>query len=154
MREKKNVLFVCIGNSCRSPMAEGFARRYGSDVMEIYSAGLAPAPIIQSLTKKVMEAKNVNIDDLWPKDLVIIPTRNLDLLINMSGVKLPARGRMQVREWEIEDPIGKSEEVYIRVRDEIEASVMKLIAELRENAFKQFEKPARRFFGRLGRLRN
>ena len=39
----KRVLFVCIGNSCRSQMAEGFARAYGSDVMAPASAGLAPA---------------------------------------------------------------------------------------------------------------
>jgi arsenate reductase len=135
-------------------MAEGFARRYGSDVMEVYSAGLGPAPIIQSLTKKVMEAKNINIDDLWPKDLAIIPTRNLDLVINMSGVKLPIRGRMPVRDWKIEDPIGKSEEVYVKVRDEIEAMVMKLIIELREDAFKQYENSPRGFFARLGRLRS
>lgn len=135
-------------------MAEGFARRYGSDVMEVQSAGLAPAPIIQPLTKKVMEAKNINIDDLWPKDLVTIPSRDLHLMINMSGVKLPPRGRMEVREWKIEDPIGQSEEVYSEVRDEIEVLVMKLIVELREDAFKQYEKPVRRFLGRLGRLRS
>src|SRR5579872_2906966 len=36
---KKRVLFVCIGNSCRSQMAEAFARAYGSDIMEVQSAG-------------------------------------------------------------------------------------------------------------------
>jgi arsenate reductase (thioredoxin) len=135
-------------------MAEGFARHHGSDVMEIYSAGLAAAPIIQPLTKKVMEAKNINIEDLWPKDLVIVPTRNLDLMINMSGVKLPVRGRVEVREWKVEDPIGKSEEVYIKVRDQIEALVLQLIAELREDVVKEYEKPPRGFFARLGRLRS
>ena len=57
----KRVLFLCIGNSCRSPMAEGFAKCYGSDVMQAESAGLAPAGIVQPLTKKVMEEKNINI---------------------------------------------------------------------------------------------
>ena len=40
---KTRVLFVCIGNACRSQMAEGFARAYGSDVLVPASAGLAPA---------------------------------------------------------------------------------------------------------------
>jgi protein-tyrosine-phosphatase len=153
MREKKRVLFVCIGNSCRSPMAEGFARHYGSDVIEVKSAGVAPAPIVQLLTKKVMADKDVYIDDLWPKDLVTIPSRNVDLLINMSGGKLPPRGRMEIREWKIEDPIGKSEEVYVRVRDEIEALVLELIRELREDGFKQYEKPSRGLLAKLSRLR-
>src|SRR5579871_1009678 len=48
---KKRVLFLCIGNSCRSQMAEGFARAYGSDVMTPLSAGLSPAPIVAPLTK-------------------------------------------------------------------------------------------------------
>lgn len=43
-------------------MAEGFARKYGSDVLEAASAGLSPASIVQPLTRKVMEAKNINID--------------------------------------------------------------------------------------------
>ena len=43
MQHAKRVLFVCIGNACRSQMAEAFARTYGSDVMIAASAGLAPA---------------------------------------------------------------------------------------------------------------
>ena len=39
---KRRVLFVCIGNSCRSQVAEAFARAYGSDVMEVQSAGVSP----------------------------------------------------------------------------------------------------------------
>jgi arsenate reductase (thioredoxin) len=134
MRVKKKVLFLCIGNSCRSQMAEGFARRYGSDIMEVRSAGLAPASIVQSLTKKVMEQKNINIDDQYPKDLVTIPMAGLDLMINMSGSKVSLQGPMQIQEWQIEDPIGKSEELYIQVRDQIENLVMRLILQLRKEA--------------------
>ena len=42
-KAKKRVLFVCIGNACRSQMAEAFARAYGSDILTVRSAGLAPA---------------------------------------------------------------------------------------------------------------
>jgi arsenate reductase len=114
-------------------MAEGFARKYGSDVMECESAGLSPAPIVQPLTKKVMEDKNVNIDDQFPKDLSSAEPSKFSLLINMSGVKLPSRIPIEVRDWRIEDPIGQSEEVYVTVRDQIEQSVMRLILELRRD---------------------
>jgi arsenate reductase (thioredoxin) len=151
---KKSVLFLCIGNSCRSQMAEGFGRRYGSDVMECASAGLAPASIVQTMTRKVMEAKNINIDDQFPKNLEQVPLSRFDLVVNMSGRQLPTRLPIPVREWKVEDPIGQSEEVYLEVRDQIENLVMQLILELRREA-KKLEKVAsdRKFYSGVVRRR-
>ncbi len=112
-------------------MAEGFARVYGANEIEPASAGLAPAPIVQPLTKQVMQAKNINIDDQFPKDLSSIDALSFDLIINMSGAKLPPRIPVEVRDWPVEDPMGRSEEVYLAVRDKIELLVMSLILELR-----------------------
>jgi arsenate reductase (thioredoxin) len=136
-------MFLCIGNSCRSQMAEGFARTYGSDVMEPASAGLSPASVVQPLTKQVMQAKNIKIDDQYPKHFGSLDISSFDLIINMSGAKLPAGIPVEVREWNIEDPIGRSEQVYCAVRDKIEHLVMKLIVELRrqaKNANRSFER--------------
>ena len=102
--------------------------------MQPASAGLAPAAIVQPLTKQVMEAKNINIDDQYPKDLSSIDVLSFDLIVNMSGTKLPVQLPIEVRDWIIEDPIGRSEEVYITVRDKIEHLVMTLILELRRKA--------------------
>ncbi len=132
--EVKQVLFLCIGNSCRSQMAEGFAAKYGSDVMHAASAGLAPAQIVQPLTKKVMEAKNININHQYPKDLGSIDPAAFDMIVNMSGRKFPAQTSLDIREWRVQDPIGKDEETYIAVRDQIEMQVMHLILELRRSA--------------------
>lgn len=115
-------------------MAEGFARKYGTDVMEPASAGFSPAPVVQPLTKKVMEAKNINIDDQHPKGIDSVDVSSFDLIVNMSGVKLPSRMRIEVQDWKVEDPIGKSEDVYVAVRDQLEMSVMRLILELRRGA--------------------
>ena len=112
-------------------MAEGFARHYGSDVLDPCSAGWSPAFIIQPLTRQVMEAKNINIDDLYPKNLGEVDLQNLDLIVNMSGRPLPAALPIESREWKVEDPIGRTESVYLAVRDQIEALVMSLILELR-----------------------
>ena len=111
-------------------MAEGFANRYGSDVMQAFSAGLAPALIVQLLTRKVMEDKNINIDHHEPKEVSRFNLSAFDLIINMSGRPLPNRTG-NVREWNIEDPIGKDEAAYVAVRDLIEMKVMQLILELR-----------------------
>src|SRR2546428_11801684 len=66
---KKRVLFVCIGNSCRSQMAEGFARAYGSDVMVARSAGLSPGTAIAPLTAQGLAAGKLRIRDRFPEGL-------------------------------------------------------------------------------------
>lgn len=148
----KRVLFLCIGNSCRSQMAEGFARKYGADVMDVQSAGLSPAAIVQPLTIKVMDEKSIKIDDHQPKDLSVVNVSDFDLLVNMSGVKLPSRIPVEVREWKIEDPIGRSEDVYRETRDEIESLVMRLILEFRRDSRpKAAQSSSYKTLARLGR---
>ena len=128
------VLFVCIGNACRSPMAEAFAKAYGSDVLEAYSAGLAPALAAAPLTHAVMQEKNIDLGDFYPKEiehtLSLIPGQ-VDLIVNMSGYRLPLRA--PVEEWDVRDPIGESEQVFRQVRDEIERRVLALIEVLRSS---------------------
>ena len=114
-------------------MAEGFARKYGSDVLEAASAGFSPAAIIQPLTRKVMEAKNINLDNHFPKDLEGVPMSGFDLIVNISGKKLPTKMPMEVRDWAVEDPMGKAEEDYVIARDQIENLVMRLILDLRKS---------------------
>ncbi len=55
----------------------------------------------------------------------------MELAINMSGFPLPGVPRSIVRIWSVEDPMGKKEKVFNRVRDEIEGLVKNLILELR-----------------------
>jgi arsenate reductase len=127
-------LFLCIGNSCRSQMAEGFARKYGSDVMEVASAGLAPASIVQSLTYKVMEEKNIKLDGHFPKPLERVDVPSFNIVVNMSGFPLPTMTKVDIRTWRVQDPIGQPEDVYVAVRDQLEMLVMRLILELRRTA--------------------
>jgi protein-tyrosine-phosphatase len=132
-------------------MAQGFAKQYGADVMEAESAGLSPAPIVQPLTIQVMEEKNIKIGDHYPKDLSVVNVADFDLLVNMSGVKLPSRIRIEVRDWKVEDPIGRSEELYREVRDQIENLTMRLILELRREARPKVRASGYKALSRLGR---
>ncbi len=100
--QKKRVLFVCIGNSCRSQMAEGFARAYGSDIIDAQSAGLAPATSISPLTRQVLGEKNVNIDDHFPKGVEVVSRNPFDIVVNMSGTKLSIPGT-RVIDWPVQD---------------------------------------------------
>jgi arsenate reductase (thioredoxin) len=128
---ERKVLFVCVGNSCRSQMAQGFAAAYGKDVLEAQSAGLAPASGVSGLTRKVMLEKNIKLDRHFPKALSEVGISGFDLVVNMSGYELPGNASVPVREWKVEDPIGAKEEVYCKVRDQIEQLVMGLILEFR-----------------------
>jgi protein-tyrosine-phosphatase len=115
-------------------MAEGFARCYGSDVLEPESAGLAPAAIVQPMTKKVMEEKNINLDGISPRELASLDLNRFDLIVNISGRRIPAKLAVEVQDWNVEDPIGKDEAVYIAVRDKLEMMVMRLVLDLRKKA--------------------
>lgn len=127
---KKRVLFVCIGNSCRSQMAEAFARAYGSDIMLAQSAGLSPSMIIQPLTRQVLAERNLSVDDQFPKDMEIARRELFDLVVNLSGFPVAVPGARAV-EWTVPDPIGRPEAVYRTVASQIEGLVMQLILELR-----------------------
>ncbi|HXP83938.1 MAG TPA: hypothetical protein VN841_04425 [Bryobacteraceae bacterium] len=131
---KKRVLFVCIGNSCRSQMAEAFARAYGSDILTVQSAGLAPAAIVQPLTKQVLLEKNISAEDLFPKGLEVFRDETFDVVVNLSGSPLPLFSKApppRVVVWPVTDPIGQKEPVYREVAARIENLVMGLILELR-----------------------
>ncbi|HTS75601.1 MAG TPA: hypothetical protein VMG40_05320 [Bryobacteraceae bacterium] len=127
---KKRVLFVCIGNSCRSQMAEAFARVYGADVMEPQSAGVAPAMLIAPTTRRVLQERNVRIDGQFPKALEAMLDQTFDIVVNMSGAKIALPGAKLV-DWTVQDPIGQTDEIYRVVAAQIEGLVMRLVLELR-----------------------
>jgi arsenate reductase (thioredoxin) len=123
------VLFVCIGNAIRSQMAEAFARTYGSDVIVARSAGVAPATAVAPLTRKILEERNIDMADQFPKGLREVDVASFDLVINMSGETLPFA--CSSRDWKVRDPVGLKEAVYQEVAVQIETQVIQLILELR-----------------------
>jgi arsenate reductase len=125
----KRVLFVCIGNACRSQMAEGFARAYGKDVLTPESAGLAPAMAIPAQTRETMAEKDIDVTAHFPKAVTIFPPGYFDVVVNLSGYPIP--GLPHHFEWKVRDPIGGTPEQYRAARDQIEQLVMKLILDLR-----------------------
>jgi len=127
--EKKRVLFVCIGNSCRSQMAEAFARAYGADTLTVQSAGLSPATMVAPLTKQILTEKGLPSEDVFPKGLDFLARYPFDLVVNMSG--RPFSHPAEMVTWSVKDPIGMTVETYRSVADQIESLVMRLILEAR-----------------------
>jgi arsenate reductase (thioredoxin) len=131
VNEPKRVLFVCIGNACRSQMAEAFARAQGSDVLVASSAGLFPARAVPPDTLRAMKEKNLDLSGQAPKSVVDLDGARFDLILNMSGFPLPPIGGAAVREWEVPDPIVMDYKGHCAVRDQLERLVVDLIQELR-----------------------
>ncbi len=130
---RQRVLFVCVGNSCRSQMAEAFARAYGLDCLEASSAGLAPAMLVDPRTKAVMEERGLSLDRHFPKAIAEAMHDEPSLIINLSGAPLPHfAARTPSEAWTVRDPVGEPEAVHREVRDKIEALVMQLILRLRK----------------------
>ena len=67
-KKKLNVLFVCTGNSCRSQMAEGWARHLKGDTIEAFSAGVFPCPVSRRAIQVMSEA-GVDISAQKPKHI-------------------------------------------------------------------------------------
>lgn len=135
MSEKIKVLFLCTGNSCRSQMAEGWAKALKGDVIEAYSAGTAPSTV-NPLAIKVMKEAGVDISSQRSKNVVELMDVDFDVVITLCG---DARdtcpvfpGDAKVVHRGFDDPAraeGSEEEVlafFRRVRDEIRDFVMTL----------------------------
>jgi arsenate reductase len=126
----KKVLFLCVGNSCRSQMAEGFARHLGKGILEPASAGTKPARDVAHLAIEVMKEKGIDISGQHPKALTAEMVEDAEVLISMGcGVEksCPAIYLDKFIDWHIEDPYRQPIEDYRRARDEIETKVRKLI---------------------------
>ena len=127
----KLVLFVCVGNACRSQMAEAFARVYGQDALVPASAGIAPAMAVMPDTIRAMAEKEIDLGGQFPKSIHHMGRSKFDLVVNMTGFALPDDIGATVVEWRVPDPVSMKYEDHCKVRDEIEHLVMNLILKLR-----------------------
>lgn len=124
---KKKVAFVCVHNSCRSQMAEGWAKKLASDVFEVYSAGTEDYNEVKPLAVEVMEEVGIDMSDNHPKLLSDIP-EEIDILITMGcKVVCPFIPNNHSEDWGLDDPSGGPIEDYRQTRDLIKIKVEDLI---------------------------
>ena len=120
---KPKVLFICLGNSCRSIMAEALARHRCGDRWEAASAGLNPLGSVAPETLVVLAEMGVNRSGLRSKGLEEFYLSEFRLLVNLSEHSLegriPPAYNNRVLHRPVLDPYGASLEVYRRSRDAI-----------------------------------
>lgn len=131
----KRVLFVCVGNSCRSQMAEALARHHASDVIAPTSAGISPLGIIADQTRQVLLERGIMMPGQRSKGTSEADIAAAQLIVNLTGIHGPALFRDNVgapiEDWDVTDPYGDEMGVYRRVCDEIEARILELAARIR-----------------------
>jgi len=136
--EKLKILFLCTGNSCRSQMAEGWARQLKKDSFEAYSAGVAPHGVDPRAVKAMAEA-GVDISAQESKDVDTLEHIQFDYVITLcdkAGRSCPVFPvKTRLLHMGFDDPprlaaAARTEEAamahYRRVRDEIREFVEKL----------------------------
>ena len=135
------IMFLCTGNSCRSQMAEGFARELGKGMIEPHSAGLIAAGV-NPRAIAVMKEAGIDISRQKSEEINEDLLRTMDIVITLCGnaeescpYTPPEIKRIH---WPIKDPvgtIGTEEEImkeFRRARDEIRNRVEELIDTLRK----------------------
>jgi protein-tyrosine-phosphatase/GNAT superfamily N-acetyltransferase len=130
----KHILFVCIGNTCRSPMAEAFANHLGEGRVCAWSAGLFAVGWIAPETYAVMAEKGLSLEGQWSKDLEEMPVAAMDVVVDMTGDEsacpVPDGFKGRVVKWRIPDAFTRDLECNRTTRDLIEAHVRALLAEI------------------------
>ncbi len=140
--DRKRVLFLCTGNSCRSQMAEGFLRHLFGDRFESLSAGAKPAGYVHAKAIEAMQAVGIDIAQQTSKHInEFLPPDGTppDLIISVCGSaekECPVfPGAVERLHWPFDDPFhatGTPEEQaaeFERVRDEIRVAIQNYFGE-------------------------
>lgn len=129
--ESWRIAFVCVENSCRSQMAEGFARLLGGGRVEAWSAGSRPSGRVHPRAIASMRGRGVDLAAHRSKSVdELIGT--FDAVVTMGcGDACPLVDARRRIDWQIPDPKDLSEKEFDEVRDTIEANVRALLEELR-----------------------
>lgn len=129
----KRVLFVCVENSCRSQIAEGFAKALGKDIVEAYSAGSKPSGKVNPMAIEVMREIDIDISGQKSKGFAELPIKNFDYVITLGCKDVcPFVSAKEHIEWQISDPKGKDTKFFRNVRDAIKCKVEELVRIIKE----------------------
>lgn len=127
---KARVLFICVENSCRSQMAEGFANALGPDFLEAHSAGSMPSGRVDKTAVLLMKEKGVDISKHRSKGLNALPAGPWDYVVTMGcGDSCPVVPAKDRQDWSLPDPKGLPLDQYRQVRDAIEMRVKRFLEE-------------------------
>jgi arsenate reductase len=131
MKDKPEVLFVCVHNAGRSQMAAALLNHYAEGNVHVRSAGSTPASEINPAVVAAMDEVGIDISKEFPKPLTDGVVRDADAVITMGcGDACPIYPGKRYLDWELPDPAGRPLEELRPIRDEIDRRVRALLEEL------------------------
>ena len=132
MSQKKKILFVCVENSNRSQMSQAFAKLYGGDKTEAYSAGSKPSGKINPKAVAAMKELGYDLSTHQSKSLKEVEQyAPFDVVVTMGcGDACPFVTAKQRADWQIPDPKNLPPAEFNKVRDLIGQEVINAIARL------------------------
>ena len=120
----KTVVFLCVENSCRSQMAEAFAKINNGGQYNIQSAGSRPSGAVNPKAINSMARVGYDLNTHHSKGIETLPMDGVEAMISMGcGDACPQVPAKQRIEWEIADPKDMDDEEFDKVRDIIQAKV-------------------------------
>jgi arsenate reductase len=125
-----NVLFVCIGNSGRSVMAERLFRRAASGRHDARSAGAQPDPPVEPTVVEALAEVGIDARDHVPRRLDDEAIEWADVVVAACDGACPVVPGKQYANWGLSDPKHQRIERVREIRDEIAQRVDALVAEL------------------------
>jgi arsenate reductase len=131
LKEKPEVLFVCVHNAGRSQMAAALLDHHAVGRVHVRSAGSTPADEINPAVVQAMDEIGIDISKEFPKPLTDDVVRDADAVVTMGcGDACPVYPGKRYLDWDLPDPAGRSVEEIRPIRDEIDRRVRVLLEEL------------------------
>ncbi len=118
-------LFVCVENSCRSQIAEAFARMAG---VEAHSCGSEPSGRVNPKAIATMRELGYDLGTHSSKSSGDVPAIDYDAVISLCGDRCPAIPAMRRLNWSVPDPKDMSPDEFRAIRDDIAERVRNLVA--------------------------
>ena len=116
------LLFICVGNTCRSQMAEAVAKSMGH---EAESAGTNPGLEVARDAIRVTGDIGIDMSGQYPKSVFDVDSSGFDRIISMGcGVECPALSIDD--DWGLEDPVGRGKDFYRSTLEEIKQRLLTL----------------------------
>ena len=134
MKKKKRVLFLCTGNAARSQMADGIARHFHGDELDVVSAGSRAAGWVHPDAIRAMTDLGVDMSEAYSKSAEKFLNEAFDVVVTVcdSAAKdCPAwPGAKRIEHWSIEDPSTKGYDAFIATRDDLRKRIDELVTSL------------------------
>jgi len=125
----RRLLFVCVENSCRSQMAEAFARLHGGPEVEAFSAGSRPSGVVHPRAVAAMREVGCDLSTHRSSSIDALPEEPFDAVVTMGcGETCPFVAARSRFDWNIPDPKDMDPTGFRKVRDRIEQEVLGLLA--------------------------